>query len=56
MMYDLRCKYEEPLSRIVFDFDCPKVSLFRVASNDYSFSPPINTIELNLEIMMRRPS
>ena len=43
MMYDLQCKYEEPLRRIAFDFDCPKVSLFRVASNDYSFSPPSNT-------------
>ena len=43
MMYDLHCKYEEPLRRIAFDFDCPKVSLFRVASNDYSFSPPSNT-------------
>ena len=43
MMYDLQCKYEEPLRRIAFDFDCPKVLLFRVASNDYSFSPPSNT-------------
>ena len=43
MMYDLRCKYEEPLRRTEFDFDCPNVSLFRVASNDYSFSPPSNT-------------
>ena len=43
MMYDLWCKYEEPLRRIASDFDCPKVSLFRVASNDYSFSPPSNT-------------
>ena len=43
MMYDLQCKYEEPLRRIAFDFNCPKVSLFRVASNDYSFSPPSNT-------------
>ena len=43
IMYDWRCKYEEPLRRIVLDFDYPKVSHFRVASNDYSFSPPSNT-------------
>ena len=42
MMYDLWCKYVEPLRRIAFDFNCPKISLFRVASNDYSFSPPSN--------------
>ena len=43
MMYDLWCKYEEPLRRIAFDFNCPKISLFSVASNDYSFSLPSNT-------------
>ena len=43
MMYDLWCKYEEPLRRIAFDFNCPKVSLFKIASNDYSFSLPSNT-------------
>ena len=43
MMYNLRCKYEEPLRRTEFDFDCPNVLLFRVASNDYSFSPTSNT-------------
>ena len=42
MMLDAHCKYEEPLRRCTMDFDWPKISLFKVGKNDYSFSPPRN--------------
>ena len=41
-MYDSCCKYEEPLRRIVLHFNYPKISIFKVGSNNYSFSPPTN--------------
>ena len=40
MMFDHRCKYEEPLRYVAMDFDWPKVSLFSFDQDWYSFSPP----------------
>ena len=40
MLIDAACKYEEPIHRCTMDFDCPKILLFRIGQNDYSFSPP----------------
>ena len=44
MMYDSRCKYEEPLRSITLDFDWPKMSIFDVGNGDYSFSPPTRVL------------
>ena len=40
MMYDSRCKYEEPVRSITLDFDWPKMSIFDLGNGDYLFSPP----------------
>ena len=45
MLYDFHCKYEEPLRRIAMDMDAPKVLLFRIGKDEYSFSPPGNPID-----------
>ena len=39
MMYDFRCKYEEPQRSITIDFDWPKISIFDIGNGKYSFSP-----------------
>ena len=40
MMYDFRCKYEEPLRSIAMDFDFPKIAIFDLDRGHYSYSPP----------------
>ena len=40
MLIDAACKYEEPIRQCTMDFDWPKISLFKLGQNDYSFSPP----------------
>ena len=39
MLYNSRCKYEEPLRIISMAIDVPKVSLLKLSPGDYSFSP-----------------
>ena len=51
MMLDSCCKYEEPLRQCMMDFDWPKISLFKVGGNDYSFSPPRNPHTFDEESM-----
>ena len=54
MMYDLWCKYEEPLRRIAFDFDYPKSHYLGLLPMSIPFhhlvTPVFADVELNYRL------